>query len=631
MTSLGRRAFITGAGIVGASSVLRSATARPSAAEVSALKSPLLFHSPKVQPFRDVLPVPPVIDSTDVTLSARTTLHRFHRDWDAVPSFGYGDQTYLGPTLVSHRDQPWTLRTRNELGLHPFARDVDHSLHDVAADFGTRPRTTTHLHGGITPASQDGHPLDFVVPGEELVYRFPTRQEATHLWYHDHSMATTRLNVAAGLAGMNIVRDEFDTGRPDNPLGLPAGDFEVPLVLQEKIFGAGGRQNIRSTWIVPQGKWEGGAVGDVGLVNGVVWPEMQVARGLYRFRVINAGSFSVWRLFFSNQMKFWVIGNDGGLLDAPVQTTSVRLSPAERVDILVDFAGLAAGETVELRNDEKPPGQAAVLGEVTMPLFCRFRATAARGFAGPVPTRLRGGRGLPEALPPVLRPTRRRVVSILQDTDLRIPPALMSLNNLGFTTTDVEKPVQGTTEVWDMVNVTPDPHAMHVHLVHMRILDRQRINNAALRAANPRPRHGRRWTPSPDRYLQGAPTGPAPWEAGLKDTVLAHGHSVTRVVVRWPTAEELGFDPDLAYVPQGATARAALAAGHGSHDGQGSHDGHNGHDAPAAGTTPAATGEHGPGGGSTTADGKVRGYVWHCHMLDHEDHDMMLPLHVVAP
>ncbi|MBS4752226.1 multicopper oxidase domain-containing protein [Nocardioides sp. zg-ZUI104] len=625
MSPLSRRGLLTATGLLGAGALLRSAGPAAGADTTGGgltrwLKSPLLFHSPDVAPFRDTMPVPQVIDSSDVTVTARNTMHRFHRDWDRVPSFAYGDETHLGPTLISHRDQPWRLRTRNELGAHPLAKDVDHSLHNVPHDFGTRPRTSTHLHGGVTPPEADGHPLDFVAPGEQLTYEFPVRQEATHLWYHDHSMATTRLNVAAGLAGMNLVRDEFDTGRPDNPLGLPAGDFEVPLVLQEKIFGPGGTLNIRSTWIVPEGKWEGGAVGDVGLVNGVVWPELPVARGLYRFRVINAGSFSVWRLFFSNRMRFWVIGNDGGLLDAPVATTALRLSPAERVDILVDFSGLRPGESVELRNDEKPPGQAAILGEVTMPLFCRFTATSARGFTGAVPARLRGGRNRPPALAPLTRPVRRRVLTVLQDTDVRLPPALMSLNNLGFTTTDIEKPAQGTTEIWELVNITPDPHAIHVHLVHARILERQALRSTAYQLANPRPLHGKRWTPDPDRFVTGTPTPPAAWEAGLKDTVLSDGNSVTRVLVHWPTAEELGFDPDLAFTPQGATARAELAG-----------DGHAGHGTSSGSGSGAGTGETGPGGGATTADGKVRGYLWHCHMLDHEDHDMMLPLRVVAP
>ncbi|KRB76211.1 copper oxidase [Nocardioides sp. Root190] len=606
MTGLSRRALLAAGGAVGVGALAHGASS------AGTLRSPFIFHSPAVRPFRDLMPVPPVIDNTWVTVTARSTMHRFHRDWDEQPSFAYGDQTYLGPTIVSHRDQPWRLTTRNQLGLHPFAEDVDHTLHGVPEDFATRTRTSTHLHGGVTPASSDGHPNDFVVPGEQQTYQFPMIQEAAHLWYHDHSLGTTRLNVAAGLAAMNLVRDEFDTGRADNPLGLPAGEHEIPLVLQEKIFGPGGRLNVRSTWIVPQGSWEGGAVGDVGLVNGKVWPELPVDRGLYRFRVINAGSYSVWRLFFSNTMKFWVIGNDGGLLDRPVATRDLRLSPAERVDILVDFSSLAPGESVELRNDEGPPPQAAILGEVAMPLFCRFTAGTARGFTGGVPTRLRGGRRQPPLLAPVERPVRRRVVTILQDTEIRIPPALMSLNNLGFMTDDIEKPVQGTTEIWDLVNITADPHAIHLHLTHFRILERQRLNTAAYRFSHPRPRHGRRWTPDPAKFVFGRTTPSAAWEAGPKDTVRTDGHTVTRIVVRWPTADELGFDPDLAYLPQGAVARSELAGG-------GEHAAHNEHEGGAGGAAATAEG-----------DGHIRGYLWHCHMLDHEDHDMMLPLRAVA-
>ena len=221
-----------------------------------------------------------------------------------------------------------------------------------------------HLHGGVTPADSDGHPEQMISPGQTVTHRFPQRQEAAHMWYHDHAMGFTRLNVYAGLAGMYFLRDEFDTGRIDNPLGLPAGNFELPLVLQEKIFESTGQQSVRSTAIVPEGSWEGGAVGDVGVVNGKIWPQMSVSRGLYRFRVINAGSYSVWNLHFSNGMQFFVIGNDGGLLDAPVAATHIRLAPAERYDILVDFAKLAEGESVELRNDEAPPFQAAVIGAV---------------------------------------------------------------------------------------------------------------------------------------------------------------------------------------------------------------------------------------------------------------------------
>lgn len=153
------------------------------------------------------------------------------------------------------------------MGAH--AADIDTSLHGLSESVRTRVPTSLHLHGGVTEPASDGHPEQSSFPGQGHVHHFDNRQEAAGLCYHDHAMAITRLNVYGGLAGGYLLRDRFDTGRPDNPLGLPPGEFEIPLVLQEKIVRPNGAASMRSTPIVPEGHWEGGAVGDVGLVNGV--------------------------------------------------------------------------------------------------------------------------------------------------------------------------------------------------------------------------------------------------------------------------------------------------------------------------------------------------------------------------
>jgi FtsP/CotA-like multicopper oxidase with cupredoxin domain len=168
----------------------------------------------------------------------------------------------------------------------------------------------------------------------------------------------------------------------------------------------------------------------------------------------------------------------------------------------------------------------------------------------------------------------------------------MSLNNLRYTTDDIEMPRQGTVEQWNIVNATPEPHPIHLHLVRFRVLGRQAVDTAALMSASPLPAVGTRWTPSPDPFTRGPVLSPQPWESGFKDTVIADANSVTRVVVRFPTAEELGFDPDAAF---GMSAHATDHSG--GHTGQ--------------------------------APQPLRGYVWHCHMLDHEDHDMMLKYRLV--
>lgn len=584
-----RRAALKGLAL-GAAGVTAASVpeVRARAWDLAASHAPLIFHSPPIEPFRDSVAPLPVWSGSEFTVEAAVGVHRFHSELAPSAAFGYGGRGYLGPVLETQSGTPATLRFRNSLSRHVFAKDIDTTLHGVSEADRLLPRSVVHLHGAVAPPRFDGHPEATVLPGGEFVHEYPNRQEAAALWYHDHAMGITRLNVYAGLASMYLLRDRWDTGRADNPLGLPAGEFEIPLMVQERIFTAEGALSVRSTPIVPEGGWEGGAVGDVGLVNGVAWPQLDVARGLYRFRLINAGSFSVWNLFFSNAMRFWVIGNDGGLLDAPVATTSVRLAPAERLDVLVDFGGLAPGETVLLCNDEPVPGQAAIIGEVTLPFFCRFRAAASAGFRGPVPRRLRGGRGKPPRLPVVPRPQRVRNLTISQPFELRLPPSIMSLNNLSFDSDDIELPRQGSVEQWNFINVTPDPHPIHVHLVTFRVLGRQSIDTSAFTTANPQPAVGRRWTPSAERFVTGPLEPAAPWEAGWKDTVRADGNAITRIIVRFPTADELGFDPDETFA---APTRAA-AGGHGAASGQEPRD--------------------------------LQGYVWHCHVLDHEDHDMML-------
>ncbi|MFJ2837622.1 multicopper oxidase family protein [Nocardia sp. NPDC087230] len=593
-----RRGFLraAGAGLLGAALFETSAAATPAPA-----RGPLLFASPAVEPFVDELPRLPVVRGDRLDVVASTTIHRFHRDLPPSPALGYNGMTYLGPTVEHRAGTPLRLRFANRMTTHPLAADMDTTLHGVDESFRTSPPSSLHLHGGVTPPDSDGHPEQLVHPGGDIDHDFPLAQDAGHLWYHDHAMGITRINVYAGLAGLLLLRDEFDTGAPGNPLGLPAGEFEVPLVLQEKLFTAEGRQSVRSTPVVPQGAWEGGAVGDVGVVNGKIWPHLPVARGLYRFRLLNAASFSVWNLFFGNRMRFWVIGNDHGLLDAPVTVHELRLAPGERVDVLVDFAGLAPGETVELRNDEAPVFQAAILGEVAMPVFCQFRVQDRPGFTGGVPERLRGGPVRPPVLPPLATPTVRRDVTVSQPYELRVPPAIMSLNNLTFASPEIERPRQGTVEQWNIINITPDPHPIHLHLVTFRILGRAPLRTVDYQLAHPQPPIGQRWAPAADGFLAGPMVPPQPWEAGWKDIVRVDGGTVTSIIVRFPTAAELGFDPDATFPRRIATELRGA-------------DSHGGH----------RTGDH---AGRSSAE--LQGYVWHCHLLDHEDHDMMLKYRIV--
>ncbi|QRP47074.1 multicopper oxidase family protein [Amycolatopsis sp. FDAARGOS 1241] len=406
--------------------------------------------------------------------------------------------------------------------------------------------------------------MDVFFPGERRTYRHENRQPAAGLWYHDHGMGLTRLNVHAGLAGLYLLRDHEDTGDRTNARQLPSGEFEVPLILADRRFHPDGSLNYRTLTLVRQGHWDGGQIGDRLTVNGKVSPYFEVARGQYRFRVLNASNFRAYHLFFRDRRPCHVIGNDAGLLDGPVVTTEIRLTPGERTDLVVGFSDLSRGEHVDLNNDQREADLIALVTDAQpLPDVARFTGTGAKGHAKARPTRLR-------LTPKPGAPDRRRVVTLTQDLELpRWPPAGMSLNKLCFDDDPIAMPRQGTTELWEVVNLTVEDHPVHLHLVNLHLVNRQAFDPTSYSLAHPRPAMGTEWAPPPDGFLLGAPQPPAPWESGPKDTVNRPQNTVTRFLLRFPTAGELGFDPDAEF----------------------------GMD--------------------------LRDYVWHCHILDHEDDCMM--------
>ncbi|MBJ7519078.1 MAG: multicopper oxidase domain-containing protein [Solirubrobacteraceae bacterium] len=546
----------------------------------------LEFKSPRLAKYVDDLPVLPRrgLGGDIVMAEAR---HRFHRDLDLVPSWGYDGLSHLGPTIEAVRREQTPTTFVNALGRHVMWRDIDRRLHGASELDRTHPPAVVHLHGAPNRPSADGHPMAMSRPGGRVTHVFGTDMEAAGLWYHDHAMGTTRLSLYAGLAGMFLLRDEFDTGETDNPLGLPAGEYEIPLVLTDKLFYPDGRLRYQGTPLVARDEWAGGLCGDVMIVNGKAWPRLEVDRGVYRFRTVNAAQINDYRLELSNGQPFWVIGSDGGLLDAPAHVAELDIAPGERYDLLIDFSSLRPGEHVDLLNTMRISWAGKLIGAVQVPNVMRFVAGTDRGRHRSIPNTLRGGTRQPARLPAV--PTTRRVRTatlnaFLDRRNIRwISTGVMNMNNLTYADPEIEAPVQGTTERWDFVNCdwTIQIHAMHLHLVQFRVVSRQDLNVARYMRDNPPPTLGRRWAPAPDRYLRGAVEQPAPYEAGWKDTVRCPRRQVTSVIVRWPTADELGFDPDAPFTtPQGGTEQ---------------------------------------------------GYVWHCHVIDHEDHEMMLRLRITAP
>ncbi|MFI9508299.1 multicopper oxidase family protein [Nocardia sp. NPDC052566] len=545
---------------------------------------PLVFRSPPLAPYADELPIPPR-RGPGGTIAIREGRHAFHRDLPAARSWGFDGQAHLGPTIEVRAGTPLPRTVfANELGEHLFAGDIDLDVHGTAPADLHQARIVVHLHGGPNPPDSDGHPLHTFTPGQEQAYDFGNDLDAATLWYHDHAVGITRLNIYAGLAGMYWVRDEWDTGLPDNPLGLPSGDFEIPLILQDKLFYPDGEQRVHLSMMLPRNLRGGGFAGDVLCVNGKAWPNLTVGRGLYRFRMLNAAVMNDFHVFFANGMPFWVIGSDRGLLDRPQQVRALLIGPGERYDLLVDFSGMAPGERVELRNDAQITIFAQADGSHLVPNVMSFTVDERPAFDAPVPAVLRGAPGLPPARVPIARDevTLVRTATMNEPLEPRQPGLSFNLNNLTFDSDDIEMPEQGAVEQWNLVNVTETAHTLHLHLVRFQVLGRHGYNPFAYKLAYPSPPPAVRWTPDAEPFLLGAMAGPRPHETGWKDTVHCPPFQVTKILVRFPTEAELGFDPDREF-----------AMDH--------------HGAP------------------------LRGYVWHCHLGDHEDHQMMLRYRVVAP
>jgi spore coat protein A, manganese oxidase len=577
-----RRQLLQGAAATGAALLVPRAMTAP----LTAWSAPAVFPNP--------LAVPPVLDvrvSGAAALTMRNAAHDFGLGIGPASTYCYqgaGDDppTYLGPTLVAQRGTPLELSMANDLGEHPLAAFVDvQSVHGATEADRTAPRAATHLHGGNTRPDSDGGPEDTFTPGNSWNYTYDNDQESAGIWYHDHALGITRLNVYAGLAGGYLIRDANDPG--EGSTGLPAGGYEVPLILQDRMFTPSGQLDY------PLGAgtvWAPEMFGDVPTVNGTARPQLAVDRTRYRFRVFNGSNSRVYDLRLrvvttGATLPFHQIGTDGGLLDAPVPLTALILSPGERADLLVDFSGLPAGARVLLSNNARTPypngPRALVRGGSPLRDVMEFTATGGFVAPPPLPGNLRAATHPVPRLSTAIGPSTRTRTMTLVEIMGALQPMMALLNNRMFHSEDYAAPdqhvQQNSLEVWELVNTTADAHPIHVHLVQFQVLNRQKFAvGGYLAAAYPgMMMEGTGAYPPPPvtPFLRGGAKPPAANEAGWKDTVLAMPGEVTRI---------------------------ALPFGQ------------------PAGLPPVASPRVWP-----TTEAAVSDYVWHCHILEHEDNDMM--------
>jgi FtsP/CotA-like multicopper oxidase with cupredoxin domain len=555
------------------------------------------------------------------------------------------------------------------------------------APYTGTPPAVVHLHGGEISSLYDGGPEAWMTPdgktgtgyytfynagAGKVVYLYQNMQEPGTLWFHDHAMGATRTNVYSGMAAFYFLRDPKRA-----PAKLPAGPYEIELAIQDRQFdtksqlyfpdgsdalcgtlktgdpcwnGAPGNPTLHPFWI-PE------FFGDVAIVNGAPWPVLNVEPRRYRFRILDGSNARFYNLNFGNA-KVYAIGSDGNYLDKPAQLSRLFIAPGERYDVIVDFTGLG-GQNITVTNDATAPypgglspvpyvdpvlcaatGGNCPADQPTMFNIMRFNVGAA---AIGVDTSCN-----PAVAGQCVRPAnmvaltdkngniaagvkidkKRQLILKEYEDPTTLAPREVLVNNTKFdgrlspsinaefgSDGISELPQQGSTELWEIINLTMDGHPMHLHLTQFQVVNRESFNTTTYPAAwaaafgsGPAPLPAGctkgKFCPgygpplsyknlNADGALGGNPAiapyllhdakAPAPEEAGWKDTAKILPGQVLRLIVR--------------YTPSSASLVA-----------NSTHAGKNLYSFDP-----------------TLGDG----YVWHCHIIDHEDNEMMRPFRVV--
>ena len=343
--------------------------------------------------------------------------------------------------------------------------------------------TITHWHGLIVSEANDGHPRNVIPPGGKYYYDFKVLNRAGTYWFHPHPHHSTGHQVYGGLAGLFIVSDP-----EEQALGLPSGQYDLPLVIQDRTFGPDNQLIY-----LPGGMMQAmnGFLGQMIMVNGHPYHTQTVAPTAYRLRLLNGSNSREYKLAWSDGSPLTIIGTDGGLLDKPLSLPYVMFAPAERLELWVDFSRYPTGTGPSL---------------ISLPFDLGGMGMMGRGMMG---GGMMGGGGLPNGAPftimnvrvegsapgkvPVL-PARLTTIEPYRVEDAvnrgrprTFVPAMAgmvgTINGREFQMDEVapdEIVRQGDLEIWDFINggggmgmgMMSMPHPMHIHGPQFQVLGR---------------------------------------------------------------------------------------------------------------------------------------------------------------
>lgn len=448
-------------------------------------------------------------------------------------------------------------------------KDEQHFLEIDKTIYWANPRRggvpiVTHLHGGEVESSSDGHPDAWFTSRNETGpsfvkqnYTYANSQPPAALWYHDNTIGITRVNVMAGLSGFYII-----TGSPEEELSLPLG---MLLFIKDWRFFANGSIHFRT-----HGSFAGEdgwcpEYGDTMLVNGKVWPYLNVFPGVYRFRVLNGCNARFLNLSMSNSpLSFLQIGTDGGFLpeEKPARAW-LLMSPGERVDILIDFRGLANGTEVVLSNSAPSPfpyADSAYFSTGTADVM-KFIVGGEKGGSkdglldssddGKLERTLQQLGTREVTMGSILQPGKEVVMRSFNLTRQSAVEGKPAENRKGQGKTRWEDGSVGAdkiicqageTEVWEIINVSEDAHNMQIHLVQVQMLSQQSFDMNAYEKGWCSIR--RQFGEDGSCYLEAARRAEA-YQQGWKDTLIMWPSNVTRVMLRWGPRDhggEYSFD-----------------------------------------------------------------------------------------